>query len=81
VTVPAQITILLALTAGLFDPVALEAMTAAEHAVQQAAGNIPAEIVTRLESTNDLNESDRKAIVDLARQALLPFQPKPTAAA
>jgi F-type H+/Na+-transporting ATPase subunit alpha len=81
VSVPAQITILLALTAGLFDPVALEAMTAAENAVQQAAGNIPAEIVTRLESTDDLNESDRKAIIDIARQALLSFQPKPTAAA
>ena len=44
VPVPAQIMVLLALTAGLFDPVALDDMIAAEEAVQKAAAHIPAEV-------------------------------------
>jgi F-type H+-transporting ATPase subunit alpha len=39
--VPAQITVLLALTADLFDPVPLDQMTAAEQAVQEAATEFP----------------------------------------
>jgi len=41
VSVPAQITVLLALTAGLFDCVALDHMTEAENVVQKAAVIIP----------------------------------------
>ena len=44
VSVPAQIAVLLALTADLFDPVPLEQMADAEHAVQEAAASIPAEV-------------------------------------
>ena len=44
VSVPAQIAVLLALTAELFDPVPLDQMKDAEHAVQEAAANIPAEL-------------------------------------
>src|SRR5512141_434711 len=39
--VPAQIAVLLALTAGLFDPIALDQMTDAEHAVHEAVAKIP----------------------------------------
>ena len=46
--VPAQIAILLALTAGLFDAVALERMTEAEQAVQAAAAKIPEDLRERL---------------------------------
>ena len=46
--VPAQITVLLALTANLFDPVPLEQMTEAGHAVREAAANIPAEVARDL---------------------------------
>jgi len=46
--VPAQITVLLALTANLFDPVPLEKMAEAGHAVREAASSIPAEISARL---------------------------------
>jgi F-type H+-transporting ATPase subunit alpha len=81
VAVTAQIAILLTLNAHLFDPVALDAMTAAEHAVAQAAANLPAQIRARLESTEVLNDADRKTIVELACQALVPFQPKPIAPA
>ena len=77
VSVSAQITVLLALTAELFDHVALEQMTAAEHAVQKAAANIPAEVCARLETSDTLSDEDRKAIIEIARQALAPFQPMP----
>ena len=40
-SVPAQIAVLLALTAELFDPVPLDQMTEAEHAVHEAAASIP----------------------------------------
>jgi F-type H+-transporting ATPase subunit alpha len=76
VGVSAQIAVLLALTAELFDRIPLEQMTAAEHAVHQAAANLPAEICARFESAHELSADDRKAIVDIARQALTPYQPK-----
>ena len=77
VSVPAQIAVLLALTAELFDRVALDQMTDAEHAVQEAAANIPAEVCARFETADKLSDEDRKTIIEIARQALAPFQPKP----
>jgi F-type H+-transporting ATPase subunit alpha len=79
VSVPAQIALLLALTANLFDPVPLDRMTEAEHAVEEAAAGIPADVRARFETTADLKDEDRKAIVAIARQALAPFYPKPEA--
>jgi F-type H+-transporting ATPase subunit alpha len=75
--VPAQITVLLALTANLFDPVPLEKMAEAGHAVREAASSIPAEISARFETAAKLGDEDKKAIIEIARQALAPFQPKP----
>ena len=77
VSVPAQITVLLALTAELFDRVPLDQMTDAEHAVQEAAANIPAEVCARFETADKLSDEDRKTIIEIARKALAPFQPKP----
>ncbi|MEO6381444.1 MAG: alternate F1F0 ATPase, F1 subunit alpha [Nitrobacter sp.] len=77
VSVPAQITVLLALTAELFDRVALGQMTDAEVAVQKAAVNIPAEVCARFESANKLSDEDRNTVIEIARQALAPFHPKP----
>ena len=77
VSVPAQITVLLALTANLFDPVSLAQMTDAKHAVQAAAATIPAEVCARLDTAAKLNDDDKKTIVEIARQALTRFQPKP----
>ena len=77
VAVPAQLAVLLALTAGLFDGVALGRMSEAENAVQKAAASIPAEIRARFENVEKLSEENRLAIIAIARQALLPFQPKP----
>jgi F-type H+-transporting ATPase subunit alpha len=81
VSVPAQIAVLLALTGELFDCVALDQMPDAEHAVQRAAANIPAEVCGRFESADKLSEEDRNTIVGIARQALAPFQPRPEAKA
>jgi F-type H+-transporting ATPase subunit alpha len=77
VSVPAQITVLLALTANLFDPVPLEQMTDAGHAVREAAATIPAEVSARFETAAKLSDEDKKTVVEIARKALIPFQPKP----
>jgi F-type H+/Na+-transporting ATPase subunit alpha len=77
VSVPAQITVLLALTAGLFDSVPLDRMANAEKAVQKAAASITADVRKRFESADKLSNEDRKAIVEIAQQVLIPFQPKP----
>jgi F-type H+-transporting ATPase subunit alpha len=77
VPVAAQIAVLMALTADLFDPVPLDQMAEAEHAVQLAADNIPAEVCARFESADKLSDGDRNRIIEIARQALIAFQPKP----
>ena len=77
VSVPAQIAVLLALTAELFDRVPLDQMTDAEHAVREAAANIPAEVCARLDTADKLSDEDRETIIEIARKALARFQPKP----
>jgi len=77
VSVPAQITVLLALTANLFDPVPLEQMIAAAHAVQDSATTIPADVQARFETAEKLSGEDKKTIVEIARKVLVSFQPKP----
>jgi F-type H+/Na+-transporting ATPase subunit alpha len=76
VSVPQQIAVLVALTGQLFDPVPIDQMTQAEHAVREAAAKIPSEVLGRLETAAKLSDEDRKAIMDIARAALIPFQPK-----
>jgi F-type H+-transporting ATPase subunit alpha len=77
VSVPAQIAVLLALSAQLFDPVPLDRMTNAERAVREAALGIPADVCARFENAATLTAEDRKTIIDSARLAVAPFQPKP----
>ncbi|MEI9896714.1 MAG: alternate F1F0 ATPase, F1 subunit alpha [Chthoniobacter sp.] len=77
VSVLAQITVLVALTAALFDPVPLDQMTAAEQAVREASANLPADIGARFETATKLADADRQAIVEIARQALVRFLPPP----
>ncbi len=72
-SVSAQITVLLALTAKLFDGVPLDRMSDAEQAVQEAAGDVPAEVCARLETTDKLGDEDRETIIEIARQALERF--------
>ena len=81
VPVPAQIAVLLALTAELFDRVPLDQMTDAERAVREAAASIPADVCARFETAASLDAADRNTIIDIARHALARFQPTPDGAA
>jgi F-type H+-transporting ATPase subunit alpha len=74
VSVPGQIAILLALTGRLFDGVPLDKMREAELALRKAAQEFPAELVQRLTSVDELKDSDRGAILQIARDTLEPFQ-------
>jgi len=73
-TVPAQITILVALNAKLFAPVPIPRMAEAKQAVTDAAQHIPKAVRARFDSESKLSDDDRELIVDLARKALTPFQ-------
>jgi F-type H+/Na+-transporting ATPase subunit alpha len=73
VSVPAQIAVLLALTAALFDSIPLDKMADAEHTVHKAAVYIPAEVCARLDMADKLSDEDRETIVAIARNALESF--------
>jgi F-type H+-transporting ATPase subunit alpha len=75
VSVPAQIAVLVALTAGLFDGVSLDQMADAESAVREAAAGIPEELTARFD-TDKLNDEDRAQITRITRQALVQFLPE-----
>jgi F-type H+-transporting ATPase subunit alpha len=77
VAVPAQIAILLALTAGLFDAVPLNQMADAERSLRHAAADIPVAMCRNLETADKLSDADRAAIIEIARKALAGFQHKP----
>jgi F-type H+-transporting ATPase subunit alpha len=78
-----QIAVLLALTAGLFDPLPLERVAEAEKALRSAAAGIAPDVAGRFSSADKLSDSDRKVVIDIANRALAPFQrapdPKPAA--
>jgi F-type H+-transporting ATPase subunit alpha len=77
VSMPAQIVVLLALTAELFERVPLDQMTDAEHALRDVAADIPAELRERLNTAEKLSDEDRETIIQIARKSLARFQPKP----
>lgn len=77
VPVTAQIAVLLALTAELFDRVPLDQMDEAVRALSDATPDIPADVSGRLDTAAKLSTEDRDAIVAVARKALARFQPKP----
>jgi len=74
VPVPEQIGLLLALTSGLFDPVPLEKMKAAEQAVREKTRGLPPEILQELYSANGLSEASREAVMQLCEKALAQFK-------
>jgi F-type H+-transporting ATPase subunit alpha len=51
-------------------------MLDAERAVQTAASGIAPEVCARFATATKLSDEDHKAILEIARQALAPFQPK-----
>lgn len=79
-SLPEQIIVLLALTAGLLDSVALEQVGKAEQALRTATTGIPADLTERLSSAEKLSDADRQCIVDVATRSLTPFHATPEAA-
>lgn len=75
VSVPAQIGVLLALSAKLFDGIHLDRMPAAEVAVRNAMTELPADLCERLETAPKLADDDRETLIETARRALIDFQP------
>tara|TARA_R110001632_G_scaffold232271_1_gene372667 strand:- start:36453 stop:38030 length:1578 start_codon:yes stop_codon:yes gene_type:complete len=73
VSMAEQITVLVALTADLFDDISLAHMPAAEQAVRGAAANISDELIERLESSDKLSKENKAVILQLAREALDDF--------
>ena len=71
-----QICVLLALTTGHFDQVPLEKIKEAQQALQKAALDIPADGQGRFTTADKLSDADEKSVLDIATQALAPFQPK-----
>jgi F-type H+-transporting ATPase subunit alpha len=52
-------------------------MKDAGHAVREAAAAIPKEVATRFETAAKLSDEDKNTLIEIARKALRPFQPKP----
>jgi F-type H+-transporting ATPase subunit alpha len=77
VPVSAQIVVLLALTAKLFDLVPLDEMSEAECALREAIADIPAQIRERLDAAEQLSDADRDTILQIARKSLARFKSKP----
>lgn len=77
VPVPDQIVILVALNAKLFDNVPLDRMGEAESSLRKAVPNIPEDVIYRFKGDKELSDKDRETILDIARKALEPYQPKP----
>ncbi len=76
VSVPAQIALLLALNAKLFDNVPLQQMAEAQDTVYKAAKTISQEVCSRFETAKNLSDEDREAVIEIARRSLERFQPK-----
>ena len=72
-SVQEQILILLALAAGLFDRVPLDAMPSAEQALRNASVELSTDVLGRF-MTDKLSDADRKAALEVAAKALTSFQ-------
>jgi F-type H+-transporting ATPase subunit alpha len=81
VSLPEQITVLLALAAGLFDSVPLDKVAEAEQALRKSTADIPAEIVGRFTTAAKLSDADRAATLDVATRTLKEYQPAATSGA
>lgn len=70
VSVPEQITILLALSEGLMDQIPVERMAEAQSTLCKAAATMSSDLQSRFETSKKLSDPDRAAILELARKAL-----------
>ncbi|HWQ26757.1 MAG TPA: alternate F1F0 ATPase, F1 subunit alpha [Chlorobaculum sp.] len=75
-SMPEQMTILLALTESCFDRIALDTMREAMEQVRLSAGKLPEELVRRILSNADLSDDDRHLMLRTATKAIEPFEKK-----
>jgi len=75
ISLAGQIIVLLALAAGLLDPVPLEKLPEAEQALRNAALDIPLDVAERFTTADKLSETDRSTTLEIATKALASFQP------
>ena len=69
-TIPEQIAVLLAVTEGLFDPLAVEDLPAAEARVRTAVTEELKEICRKIEDGGQLADDDQQAIIEVASRVL-----------
>ncbi|MGV8877759.1 MAG: alternate F1F0 ATPase, F1 subunit alpha [Sphingobacteriaceae bacterium] len=75
-TVSAQIIILLALTNGLFDDIAIEKIADAEAALLKDSEKFPAEVLKRLFADKPISDDDRNILLKVSGEILAPFMEK-----
>jgi len=75
VSMPEQVIVLLALTAGLFEQVPLDRQIDAEQALRKELAKVPPDVVERFTSADKLSDADRNAILEIATRTLAAFQP------
>ena len=76
VSVPVQITVLLALTRGALRSCAASPDDGGRAPPTRSGGDLPAAVRERLDTAEELSDEDRETIILIARQKLAAFQPK-----
>jgi F-type H+-transporting ATPase subunit alpha len=76
-SVPEQIIVLLSLTSGLFDDIAIEKIPDTETALLGNMNKFPAELLKSLLSDKPLSDQDRDAVLKIAGDLVAPFKNKP----
>jgi F-type H+-transporting ATPase subunit alpha len=79
-SVPEQIIILLSLTSGLFDDIAIEKIPDTETALLGNMNKFSAELLKSLLSDKPLSDQDRDAILKISGDLVAPFKNKPESA-
>lgn len=72
-----QVLVLLALAAGLFEPIPLEKVPDAQRALHEASAKLPADVAGRI-AIETLSPADRATALELAAQVLAAFHPQAT---
>jgi F-type H+-transporting ATPase subunit alpha len=75
-SVAKQIIVLLSLTSGLFDDIAIEKIPDTENALLNNMNKFPAELLKSLLSDKPLSDQDRDAILKIAGDLVAPFKNK-----
>ncbi|MGZ4987592.1 MAG: alternate F1F0 ATPase, F1 subunit alpha [Limisphaerales bacterium] len=76
-SVPEQMLVLLALTAGLLDDIAIDRIAAAEQALREAARQLPAAVREQLMSKSALGAEQRQTVLSVAETALRTLKGRP----